>query len=369
MRIALVGPTHPYKGGIAQHTTELAHRVAAHGVDTQVWSWRRQYPARLYPGEQRVPGSVAESPPYPRATEPLAWDRPLGWLTAGRRARRERLDGVVLTWTTPVQAPPYLGLLRGWAHAGRTVALCHNVLPHEPNRFDAPLARAVLGRCDGLLVHSSPQAAAAAALAPAARVAVAALPPPALPRGAARDAVERRTLLFFGIVRPYKGLDVALRALAAAAVPADVRLIVAGELWTPEAEIRALIAELGLRERVDLRPGYVPAGDVAALFAEADAVVLPYRHATASIVPDLAHRHGLPVLATRVGTLASAVRDDVDGLLVAPEDATALGRAISRLYDGQTLSRLRAGVAPTDPDALWSAYVGVLLGLLGESPA
>lgn len=361
-RLVLIGPGHPYKGGIAQHTTALAHRLVEAGADVQVWSWRRQYPARLYPGEQRVPGSVPELLAFAGTTEPLAWDRPLGWFAAGRRARVEGTDAVVLTWTTPVQAAPYLGVLAGLSGGVRRVALCHNVLPHEPSRLDRPLARAVLSRCQGLLVHSLEQAHQARQLAPRAEVRVAALPAPPLPT-AGHGAAGTRSLLFFGLVRPYKGLDLLLRALAEPRVPADVRLIVAGEFWTPVREIRAQVDALGLGDRVELRPGYVPAADVPDLFAAADAVVLPYRSGTASVVPDLAHSHGVPVVASRVGTLGSAVRDGVDGLLVSPGREEELADALARLYADGLLARLRAGVRPPDADAMWSAYTTALLGL------
>ena len=85
MRIALVGPAHPYKGGGARHTTELAHRLAAAGHDVIIESWRAQYPSRLYPGQQLL--DVPEGEPYPRAYRRLAWYRPDGWFAAGRRLR------------------------------------------------------------------------------------------------------------------------------------------------------------------------------------------------------------------------------------------------------------------------------------------
>ena len=365
MKLALVGPSHPYKGGIAQHTTELAHRLVAAGHEVEIWSWKRQYPARLYPGEQRVPGSVPELPPFAATTEPLSWDRPVGWVAAGRRGRRSGFDALVLTWTTPIQGPAYLGLLAGWhsaglrGGAGSVVGVCHNVLPHEPRPGDAQLTRAVLRRCRGLLVHSDAQAAVARTVAPDTAVATSPLPPPPLTTGTARAPGVRRTLLFFGLVRPYKGLDLLLRAL-----PPDTRLIVAGEFWTPVAEIASLVESLGLGERVELRPGYVAADALPALFAEADAVVLPYRSGTASIVTDLAHANGVPAVVTRVGTLADSTRDGVDGLVVPPGDVPALAAALASLYDGVTLRRLQSAVEAPDGDALWDGYVRALGGLL-----
>ena len=109
MRIALIGPAHPYKGGGARHTTELAHRLAAAGHDVVIESWRAQYPRRLYPGQQTV--DVAEGEPYPRTHRRLAWYRPDGWLAAGRRLASA--DLVVFALLTPLQVPPYLAVLAG----------------------------------------------------------------------------------------------------------------------------------------------------------------------------------------------------------------------------------------------------------------
>ncbi|MDT3445676.1 glycosyltransferase [Pseudofrankia sp. BMG5.37] len=408
----MVGPTHPYKGGIAQHTTELAHRLAVRGHNVWIESWSEQYPARLYPGQQRV--DVPEMEPFPATGYPLSWRRPDGWVRLGRRLRATA-DVVIVVVVTPIQAPAYLGILAGLGRsrpragdragtrvssAGRppgkpagpagpfVLALCHNVLPHERRPVDEPLVRAVLRRTDAVLVHTDAEATRAAALTRA-PVHVAAMAPHlwAAPTrrvrpgaagaadaagseaaaGAAGAALAaggrapRRRVLFFGLVRPYKGLDVLLRALAAGGPP-DVALTVAGEFWGGTEETRALIAELGLADRVELRPGYVDAADVPALFDAADALVLPYRAGTASQNVDLAHLHGLPVVATSVGTLPAAVADGVDGLLVPPEDPAALAAALRRLYEPGVLAALAAKVRPPDTAGGWERYLDVLAG-------
>lgn len=376
MRVVLVGPTHPYKGGIAQHTTLLAHRLAAAGHEVDLWSWSEQYPQRLYPGQQRVPDDQPELPVYPRTSYPLSWRRPDGWLRAGRRMAG--YDVAVVVVVTPVQAPAYLAMisaLRARSGTGprrrtRVVALCHNVLPHERGKADLPLTKAVLSRADALLVHSEQEKTKAESLAkPHAKIVVTPLPPLALtgePGAEPSAEVSRsrtefdgagRRLLFFGMVRRYKGLDVLLRALAQ--VP-DVRLVVAGEFWEDEAATRALIADLGLADRVDLRSGYVASSDVPSLFSAADALALPYRASTASAHAYIAHSHGIPVIATTVGTMPEQVRDDVDGLLVPPEDPAALAAAIRRLYSPGVLDRLQAGARDSGArggEDLWAAYV------------
>ncbi|MFI6320453.1 glycosyltransferase family 4 protein [Nonomuraea sp. NPDC050556] len=353
MRIAIVGPTFPYKGGGAQHTTELAHRLAAQGHDVVIESWNRQYPGFLYPGQQTI--DAPECTPYPKTLRKLDWRKPGGWVAAGRRLRKA--DLVILAVLSPVQVPAYLGILYGIAGEARTVALCHNVLPHERKPWDEPLMRALLKRVDGVLVHSGLQEEVALSLS-GTPVKVAAMAPHLPSTNASRSSQIHRRLLFFGIVRPYKGLDLLLRAL-----PDGVGLTVAGEFWGGLDETKALVAELGLGDRVELRPGYVPAEDVQGLFANADALVLPYRSATASQNVWLGHEHGVPVIATRVGALADHVTDGVDGLLVRPDDVGALRDAIERFYAPGEPERLRSGVKAVDPEPFWDSYVKVLLGL------
>ncbi|REE98400.1 glycosyltransferase family 4 protein [Thermomonospora umbrina] len=356
MRIGIVGPAFPYKGGGAHHTTELAHRLTAAGHDVVVESWKAQYPAFLYPGQQTI--DSPEGTPFEGTRHDLSWRRPDGWWLTGRRLRS--CDLVVPAVLTPVQVPSYLGILRGLGGRVPVVALCHNVLPHERKPYDVPLMKALLRRVDGVLVHSDQQASLARELT--GRPVRVAEMPPHLPTPAVSGAVSsgvRSRLLFFGIVRPYKGLDVLLRALAAG--PPEVSLTVAGEFWGGVDATRSLITSLGLDERVSLRPGYVPAADVPGLFAEADALVLPYRSATASQNVWMAYEHGVPVIATRVGGFPGQVRDGVDGLLCDADSVESLTQTLKRFYAPGEPERLRSAVRPVDDAPLWAAYLERLL--------
>jgi glycosyltransferase involved in cell wall biosynthesis len=176
-------------------------------------------------------------------------------------------------------------------------------------------------------------------------------------------------LLFFGIVRPYKGLDVLLRALARAGD--GFTLTVAGEFWAGLDATRVLVSELGLEDRVELRPGYVPVREIGGLLRRADALVLPYRSATASQNVWLAFAHGVPVIATRTGTFCEQVSDDVDGLLCEPGDGASLAAALVRFGGPGVAERLRHGVRAVEPGALWEAYLDALLAAAspGTPPA
>lgn len=377
--VALVGPTHPFTGGIAHHTTALAHRLDAR-EPTALVSWSRQYPARLYKGTATVPLDAPEVEVFPATTYPLAWDRPGSWWRAGRSVRAARV--LALAVVTPFHAVPYAGLLRGAGRGPRRVAIVHNVLPHESSPVDRALVRALLGSVDRVVVHSEEQAEVAAQVGVRPdRLRVAALAPH-LP--AAREPLRAGTaavraagapveLLFFGTVRPYKGLDVLLRSLALAP---RTRLTVAGDFWQPLAELQQVAGEAGVLDRVVWRPGYVQGGDLPELFAAADVSVLPYRSGTASQNVALAASHGVPSVVTSVGTLAADVRDGVDGLVVPAmdvqvqgedvqahgQDVERLGRTLRRLEEPGLLEQLRRGVCVPDQDGPWDAYVEAVLG-------
>jgi len=361
MRVAIVGPTYPYKGGIAHHTTELAHRLQAAGHQVELISWSAQYPDWLYPGVQRAEGDQPETPAFPATSYPLSWKNPPGWARVGLRLKT--FDRVILVLVTSIQAPAYLTLLTALGAAGRkrTLALCHNVLPHERRFFDLPLTRALLRRVGRVLVHTEPQAELARQLG-AAEVVTADMPShlPALPEGPLDEPNQplKRHLLFFGLVRPYKGVDLLLSALAQ--VP-EVSLTVAGEIWGGDEPYRKLLSELSLTPRVTLESGYVPSRRISELFRQSDALVLPYRSGTATQNVQLAHAHGRPVIATRVGSLPGQVRDGLDGLLCEPDNVDDLARAIRRFYEPGVAEALRGNIPPVSSDAEWARYLPRLI--------
>ena len=124
LRLAVVGPTHPYKGGVASHTTELCHELAEAGHDVTLVSWSSLYPSLLYPGEQAVPDGAPDVEPFPRTEHSLSWARPDTWLRAGRRLRD--VDAIVVVHVIPPVVPAHLALLRAARPAGaglRTIVI------------------------------------------------------------------------------------------------------------------------------------------------------------------------------------------------------------------------------------------------------
>lgn len=363
MRTTLIGPAFPWRGGIPLLTNELAHRLSSRGHTVHVRTWTRQGPARLLPAE-RHPLSTPEAEVYPAVREPLSWRNPVHWWRTGRRAAAAS-DVVVLLYYVPFQAPALAAIAAAARRHARVVVICANAVPHEPRLGDRMLMSWLMRSVSAILVHTEAERDALTRLTDR-PVAIAALPPhlPAMARRRLRpDRPPERRLLFFGKVRHYKGVDVLLRALTL--VP-DVELSIVGEFYEDRARVEALVDELGLGERVQVSPEYLPAERIPELFAGFDALVLPYRTATASQLVALAHWHGLPTVATSVGNFPETVRDGIDGLICSPDDVIDLARALRTLYQPGRLSTLRAGVRPADAEGIWRRYLDALGSLAGD---
>lgn len=368
MKIAIVGPTHPFKGGIAQHTTRLAHQLEGAGLDTYVESWNRQYPAALYPGVMSVPEDEPEVPVFPHVLRRLSWNSPLSWFGAARRLRRA--DVVIFVIVNTPQLVLYL-IIRALLGAGpEVVALMHNVLPHEPKPWDKPAVKTFLRASDHVLVHSAEQREVAQGLTgtPVTETPLPALMDTARPLEQRRRASVEEPLevLSFGLVRPYKGVDLLIEAMAK--VP-QMRLTVAGEFWTPAAELRDLAATLGVDDRLTLLEGYVPAAEIPRLFEACHLVALTYRSVTGSGNLKLALESGRPVVVTSVGSLESDVAGRY-GVVAEPENVDDLARALRRACEPEEYGRIAGHVAAYPRGELlreWTEYVATIERMLARA--
>ncbi|MEF3273234.1 MAG: glycosyltransferase [Chloroflexus sp.] len=380
MRIAVVGPTYPFRGGIAQYTTLLVRHLRAAGHTTFFYSFTRQYPAWLFPGRSdRDPSGVPLWAECEYLLDPI---NPLTWWKLVRRVRADRPELVILQWWVPYWTPSLtvISSLLKRQSAVKIVMVCHNVLPHDGGgALDRRLALTVLRRADALIVHSELDRYRARALLPKAHIVKAFLPtyePVVTEAMAAAKPVSsqwnvpdgRRILLFFGFVRPYKGLEYLIQALALVREQIDVHLLVVGEIWGSPAYYQRYAAEFGVTDLITFIDRYVPNEELQPIFAAADVVVLPYVTATQSAVVQLAFGFGKPVITTNVGGLPEVVKDGVNGLVVPPQDAAALAEAIVCYFQSDLGATLAANIrAAADERAeSWPRLVAIITQLARE---
>jgi glycosyltransferase involved in cell wall biosynthesis len=376
MRISLVGPTHPFRGGIAHHTT-LLYRHLSTRHDVRFFAFRSQYPSWLFPG--RTDRDPSDQPLIePGAERLLDSMNPVTWVTVARRIVQSRPDLVIFPWWSSFWTPHVLtmaSLVRSACRAS-LLAVCHNVMDHEERRLSRLCARAVLGRMDHCLVHSEADATRLRTLVPSTSVTRAFHPVYDFVRPASVGKAEARarldlagdTILFFGFVRPYKGLDVLLRAMPLVRERRPVTLMVAGEFWGNSGEaFRRQIRELGLDEAVRCVDRYIPNEEVALYFAAADLVVLPYVSGTASGVVQTAYGLDKPVVATIVGALSEVVEDGRTGYLTPPNDVPALAEAIVRFFQRDQEAEFVANIRRHKRRFAWERLVEVIEETVGAS--
>lgn len=328
-RIALVGPVFPYRGGIAQHTTMMA-RALQDVAELLVVSYRRQYPEFLYPGNSDR-DSAAPNAGIGKLQYLIDSINPFTWRAAIQEIRRHKPETVIFVWWTFFWAPCVWFMARRLRKDGfRIQMFCHNAVEHDGAAWKAWLSRRALAIADSYFVHTNEdeknlrQDFPNAVIGRHAHPIYDHFPEPTenLPRRAKTE------LLFFGLVRPYKGLDVLIEAMGLLQ-DEDVMLSVVGEFWSGREEIDNRIKALGLADRVVIVDRYVSDDEAANHFSRADIVVLPYISATGSGVIPLAYHYNKPVIATNVGGLPDVVEDGKTGWLVAPSSSEQLAAAIS----------------------------------------
>jgi len=218
----------------------------------------------------------------------------------------------------------------------RCIVECHNVFPHESTPFDRLLLKFALPPADAFITHSREEEADLLPLVPGKRISVASLPTPSEFFGGTNHARDGRTILFFGKVRKYKGLDVLLAAMPKVLSQIDCQLLIVGEFYDSIERYRELIHKLELEQDVHIDSRYVPNEEVVGIFDRADVLVLPYLSATQSAVAQIALRNGLPLIASRTGGLSEVVIENVNGLLFPPGNSNALADKIISYFSNNS---------------------------------
>ncbi|MEQ1831849.1 MAG: glycosyltransferase [Candidatus Eisenbacteria bacterium] len=369
-RIGLVGPLHPWRGGLAQYLQILGETLAARS-EVQAVTFTRQYPDFLFPGTSQFDPD-APKPRFPTAAR-LDSIGPWTWRASAAHLERFAPGAVILKWWMPFFAPAFASTVGPLRKRGtRVILVCDNLVPHEPRFYDAAFSAWMMRNSDGYLVMSDAVERDLDTLKPGAprrRV-----PHPFYAqfdrgrhtRESAREALGLTgdVALFFGYVRHYKGLDTLLTAWKR--VRADrpgATLVVAGEFYEKPESYEALAREAG---GVRLLNRYIADDEVEALFRAADVTVLPYRSGTQSGVTHVAYALGSPVIATNVGGITETVHDGETGLTCPPEDPDALARTITRFFAEGLREKMAAPIAALKAAHSWDALADSTENLIDE---
>ena len=378
MKVVIIGPAYPLRGGLATYNERLARAFHEAGDEVRIVTFSLQYPDFLFPGQTQF---STEPGPTDLAIEvSLNSVNPVSWVRVGRKLRRERPDLVVFRFWLPFMGPA-LGtvarLVRGNGHT-RVVAITDNVIPHEKRPGDGPLTRYFLSACDGFVTMSRSVLSDLQRLGFGQKPALYRPHPlydnfgPIKAKSAALAALGLPAtsgyLLFFGFIRAYKGLDILLEAFADTRVAAlPIKLIIAGEFYEDAAPYEELIKRHQLENRIIRATDFIPNNAVVNYFCAADLIMQPYKNATQSGVSQIAYHFERPMLVTDVGGLAELIPDGVVGYVVPPTPA-AIADAVVDFYAGKREETFEAGVREQKKQFSWPIMVAALKDVAGSLP-
>lgn len=338
--ILLLGSFPPQAQGIPGYCAAQAEALAAHGA-IHALGFKAMYPGFLFPGVKTALDSTSRPPQAPDLTvrHALTWYNPLGWLWYALTTPADLIH--IQWWSLPLFPVCLTFAFAAKFRRKPLVITVHNVLPHEPSPWFIRVSRILYRLADHLIVHSEVNRVQLLDHFQCDREKVSCVPmgidrpaiqPPDQESARARLGIpiSRPTILFFGTIRPYKGLDVLLRSIAQVRQShPDVQLVIAGKPWEAWTRYHALIEAEGLADLVIMRLDYIPEAEVSLYYAAADLVVLPYAHFDAqSAVGAQVLGHGRPMIVTDCGGLPALVGHD-DRWIVRPDDFEMLAENIS----------------------------------------
>jgi glycosyltransferase involved in cell wall biosynthesis len=371
-RLTVIGPTHPFRGGIS-HYTSLLVRALRTRFQVQFLSYSRQYPGWLYPGNNdRDPSaSLLTYEPADGVFDAL---NPMEWRHLPNTIREHAPGLILLPWSTVYWVPFYACFLRACRRTltSPVAFVCHNVLEHESSWLKSTLSKWVLGSGQLFLTHSERDRTLLSSwIGPERGNCVWTSPHPVyqhlmrpkLDKDQARAQLgikADRVVLFFGFIREYKGLRYLLQSLPLIRERLAVHLIVAGEAWERTEPYFDLILSLGLKDSVTFNCRYVPNESVSLYFSAADLVAVPYVSATQSGIVQLAFGFRKPVLVGNVGGLPEVVDDRQTGYLVPPRNPRAIADAVLDFYEFGREQQMAENIEMQLPRFAWERMVNTI---------
>lgn len=367
MRIALLSCFPPFRGGISQFNTHLLEELGRDN-DVRAFNFKRQYPEILFPGRTQYVEDNGSAVSV-ESTALLDTADPFSWGKTAKAIRGWNPDLLLVRYWMSWFAPSLGYVTRRMDKHCKVVSILDNVIPHEPHFFDAPLTRYFLRGSDGCVAMCESVAADLLALSPSKPHII--LPHPLsdqfgqpLDIQASRRELgldpDRKTLLFFGLIRDYKGLDILLDAFNL--LDDGFQLVIAGEPYGSFEKYAAQIEASPAKEHIHVFPDFISDAEVGKYFSAADLVVLPYRSATQSGVSPVAVNFGIPLVVTPVGGLEEQIGDRGTGLVCPDCSPASVAGQICRYFSDSSLrEHCRECIELEKKRLSWKSFCGALL--------
>jgi len=372
LKVILIGPAYPLRGGIANFNESLATAFKNNSIDAEIISFYFQYPSFLFPGktqksDERFPETLA-------IKSLISSINPISWYKTARYIKKDNPDLIVIQFWLPLMAPALGSILRmiGKKKKAKVIAVVHNAKPHEKRPGDNFFTKYLFNKCDGFISLSSTVLNDISNFTSSTNKIF--VPHPVydifgkiITKSEARKFLDlkedEKIILFFGIIRKYKGLELLLKSMATDKLKnLKLKLLVAGEFYEDQEKYFELIKNLGLKDNVQIVNKFIENDNVKYYFCASDIVVQPYLHATQSGVTQIAYNFERPMLVTRVGGLAEIVFDKYTGYVTGVNE-DEISSALMDFYDNDREKEFSANVAKEKYRFSWQAMIDAILSL------
>ncbi len=343
-KIVIVGPAHPYRGGQALVEAYLHHMLSGMGYDCHTVSYTLLYPKIFFPGTTQYDVSGFVPFPHPERIQRLINSvNPLSWFRAAREVKKLNPDGVIFVWWMPFFGPALGTIARLLRGRTKRIFLVENYVSHENRWFDKAATRFALKHADAFISESKYITEQISARFPQKPLFQATLSVydcydlKRFTRDTAREHLGIRTgkvILFFGLIRPYKGLDKLIQAFAVLRqTHPDTTLLVVGECYEDVNKYINLINEAGIRDSTMMINQFIPNEDVEPYFKAADVVCMPYNSGTQSGILMMSYGFRIPVVVTEVGGISELMTDGKTGKVIPDNSTEHLVAGITSVLD------------------------------------
>lgn len=370
MKITLVGPTHPFKGGVSHYNTVL-YKYLSKKYNVNIVSFKRQYPQLLIKllfkaKEQKDTSSQqkfeVQNKPIIDSINPLTWFKTL------KEIKKQNSDLVILYWWTPFWT--FFNYFISKFVKAKKLCICHNIIPHENTIFDRILTKIALKNFDYYIVHSKSSEIELKKLLPNSNIKVS--PHPIYDifksnkiktKNQAKKLlnIEENIILFFGYVRKYKGLEYLIKAMPEILKKNNLKLLIVGQFWGKQKYLD-LIKEYNLENNIIIIDDYVPNEEVEKYFKASDVIVLPYTSATNSGIIQTAFAFNKPIIATNTGGLPEIVLDNKTGFIVQPKNPEQLAEAVIKFYEDKKEEEFITNIKKDKKRFSWDKMVETIEG-------
>lgn len=370
-KIFIIGPAYPLRGGLATFDELFCEAFNKQGHDCEIISYSLQYPNFLFPGSTQFDTS-GNAPKHIKIHTLINSVNPLSWIKTARFIKKQKPDFIVFRFWIPFMGPALGSIARMVRKSGiKVLAITDNVIPHEKRAGDAAFSKYFIGGCDGFITMSKAVMKDLDKFTDTVHKKYLLHPlytsfGEKLNKVDARNSlglpVDKKLVLFFGLIRKYKGLDMLLDAMHELKSQPDINLVIAGEFYEDKQPYLDLIEKYGIKDQVILHGKFIANEDVKLYFSAADLVALPYRSATQSGVTQVSFHFEVPTLVTNVGGLSEIIPDKVAGYVV-ESNGKAIAEGISDYFTNSRMDSFTQGMINEKKKYDWKIFVDEVYSL------